>query len=226
MIETVRWMPPPRQVAPGWVVSMGRLNRYIMTDSGGGQRWLKIAWIINFQKLTTIPMLLLLMKHYGNESVAAWVYLALQGSYALVWLVKDLAFPDAKFHQPATIGAGIASLVTVLGGRTGYPFADDAWFSLCISLSIVGSTIMIAADAQKYFTLRVRSGLIIDGMYRFVRHPNYLIWNDPWSSPRSSIVAWQLPSKRELAHVSASDPVVGAVSRGAEGAARRARSPG
>ena len=33
---------------------------------------------------------------------------------------------------------------------------------------------MIAADAQKYFTLRVRSGLITDGMYRFVRHPNYL----------------------------------------------------
>jgi protein-S-isoprenylcysteine O-methyltransferase Ste14 len=187
MIEGVQRMQRPRQVAPGWVVSMGRLSRYIMNDYGGGRRVLKLAWIINFQKLTTIPMLALLMNHYGNESVAAWIYLALQGSYALVWLVKDRAFPDAKFHRPSTIGAGIASLITVLGwywvlgwlmiargGRTGYPLADSAWFSLCIGVCIVGSTIMIAADAQKYFTLRVRSGLITDGMYRFVRHPNYL----------------------------------------------------
>jgi len=33
---------------------------------------------------------------------------------------------------------------------------------------------MIAADAQKYFTLRVQRGLIVDGMFRYVRHPNYL----------------------------------------------------
>ena len=40
------------------------------------------------------------------------------------------------------------------------------------------------------------------------------------------MVAWQLPSKRQLAHIHASDHVVGAVSRGAEGAAPGARSPG
>ena len=33
---------------------------------------------------------------------------------------------------------------------------------------------MIAADAQKYFTLRIKRGLFPDGMYRFIRHPNYL----------------------------------------------------
>ena len=33
---------------------------------------------------------------------------------------------------------------------------------------------MIAADAQKFFTLRLRTGLITDGMFRWVRHPNYL----------------------------------------------------
>ena len=30
------------------------------------------------------------------------------------------------------------------------------------------------ADAQKYFTLRLKRGLITDGMYRYIRHPNYL----------------------------------------------------
>jgi protein-S-isoprenylcysteine O-methyltransferase Ste14 len=33
---------------------------------------------------------------------------------------------------------------------------------------------MLAADAQKYFTLKVQRGLITDGMFRYVRHPNYL----------------------------------------------------
>jgi len=33
---------------------------------------------------------------------------------------------------------------------------------------------MIAADAQKYFTLRLQRGLIADGVHRYVRHPNYL----------------------------------------------------
>jgi protein-S-isoprenylcysteine O-methyltransferase Ste14 len=38
----------------------------------------------------------------------------------------------------------------------------------------MGCTVMIAADAQKYFTLRIKRGLIIDGMYRYIRHSNYL----------------------------------------------------
>jgi len=37
-----------------------------------------------------------------------------------------------------------------------------------------GLVLMLGADAQKYFTLRERNGLIRDGFYRYVRHPNYL----------------------------------------------------
>jgi protein-S-isoprenylcysteine O-methyltransferase Ste14 len=58
--------------------------------------------------------------------------------------------------------------------RPTYPLPDYAWFSICISLCILGCATMIAADAQKYFTLRVKHGLITDGMYRYIRHPNYL----------------------------------------------------
>jgi protein-S-isoprenylcysteine O-methyltransferase Ste14 len=39
---------------------------------------------------------------------------------------------------------------------------------------MIGSVIMIAADAQKFFTLKNRSGLIDNGMHRYIRHPNYL----------------------------------------------------
>jgi hypothetical protein len=33
---------------------------------------------------------------------------------------------------------------------------------------------MIAADVQKYFTLRIERGLITNGMYLFIGHPTYL----------------------------------------------------
>ena len=166
---------------------MGRIDYFIMNDLGGGRRLLKLAWVINFQKLTTIPLLGLFMVHYNNRSVAAWIYLAMQGTYGLVWIIKDVAFPDRHFHNRITIGAGVASLMTVLGwywlfgwllisgaAKQKYPFPDFAWFSMCISICILGCATMIAADAQKYFTLRVKRRLITDGMYRFIRHPNYL----------------------------------------------------
>jgi protein-S-isoprenylcysteine O-methyltransferase Ste14 len=111
----------------------------------------------------------------------------MHGTYGVIWVIKDLTFPDPNFHKPITISAGIASLLSVLGwywvfgwllisgaSRPSYPLPDYVWFCLCVSLCIMGCAIMIAADAQKYFTLRIKRGLITNGMYRFIRHPNYL----------------------------------------------------
>ena len=50
--------------------------------------------------------------------------------------------------------------------------------------------VMIAADAQKYFTLRVKRGLIIDGVHRYVRHPNYLGEIVQWTG--WAIMTWSL----------------------------------
>ena len=85
-----------------------------------------------------------------------------------------------------TLGGAFNAFASVLGlywlmgwllisrdATPAYPLPTQAWFCLCVSLCILGSAIMIAADAQKYFTLRVRRGLITDGMFRYIRHPNY-----------------------------------------------------
>jgi protein-S-isoprenylcysteine O-methyltransferase Ste14 len=111
----------------------------------------------------------------------------MHGSYGLVWIIKDLAFPDPSWQHRITVGGSINAFLSVLGwywvfgwllisgaSRPTYPLPDYAWFCVCISLCILGCVIMIAADAQKYFTLRLKRGLITDGMYRYVRHPNYL----------------------------------------------------
>ena len=178
---------PVANSAPSWATAMRRFTQWLAWDFGGGPRPLKMSWVINFQKVGTFPLLGFFIWHYGVHSMAAWVYLAMHGSYGLVWIIKDLAFPDPAWQHRITIGGGINAFLVVLGwywvfgwllisgtSQPAYPLPDYAWFSLCISLCILGSVIMIAADAQKYFTLRVQRGLITDGMYRYIRHPNYL----------------------------------------------------
>jgi protein-S-isoprenylcysteine O-methyltransferase Ste14 len=174
-----------------WATRIDRLNKWLLHDLGGGPRPLKFAWVVNFQKAGTFPALGLTMLYYREQtpaatSTAAFVYLALHGAYGLVWLMKDLAFPDPNWQRRITLPS---SLVTLLGlavywsfgwllisghAQARYPLDPRLWYCACITTCMVGCTVMIAADAQKYFTLRVRPGLITDGMFRFVRHPNYL----------------------------------------------------
>lgn len=75
--------PIPKR-APTWALAMGRINHFIMNDFGGGRRLLKLAWVINFQKLATVPLLGLFMVRYHNVRASAWIYLAMQGTYGLV----------------------------------------------------------------------------------------------------------------------------------------------
>lgn len=177
-------------IAPGvlrWARAMRRTGVWLSQDFLGGPRPWKLAWVVNAQKAGTFLFLGALIACYRNDSTAAWVYLALHGSYGLAWIIKDLAFPDPGWQVRVTLGGGVNAFVLVLGWywlfgwllisgtvQPDYPLPDAAWFCLCISLCLVGSVVMVAADAQKYFTLRLRPGLIEDGMFRFVRHPNYL----------------------------------------------------
>jgi protein-S-isoprenylcysteine O-methyltransferase Ste14 len=173
--------------APGWAVAMRRLTTHLSEDFLGGPRPWTLAWVINAQKAGTFAFVGLCMWWYDNTSAAAWTYLALHGSYGLVWLLKDVAFPDPRWRTRVTIGGGLMSFLLVLGpywliawlliagvSVPRYPLPDAAWFALCTTLCVLGCVTMIAADAQKYFTLRARPGLIVDGMHRYVRHPNYL----------------------------------------------------
>lgn len=173
--------------APKWATSLRALSDYLSVDCLGGPKTIKLAWVVNFQKAGTIVFIALLMYLYDNASTAAWVYLALHGGYGIVWLIKDMTFPDANWQRRVTYAGAANAFLMVLGpywlfgwllvsghGAEEYPLPDNAWFALCILLCLLGSVIMIAADAQKYFTLRVKRGLITDGVHRYIRHPNYL----------------------------------------------------
>ncbi len=173
--------------APALFRFLRKMNNYLGLDFLGGPRVLKAAWVINLQKGGTLPFVLLLMVLSDNFSVAAWVYLGLHGSYGLLWLLKHFAFPDPAWEQKVTFGAAINMWLFVLGLYWVAPVllitdvlgADrpqpPVWLlSVAIVLYAVGVVLMMASDCQKYFVLKAKPGLITDGMFRYVRHPNYL----------------------------------------------------
>ncbi|MBX7117832.1 MAG: DUF1295 domain-containing protein [Gemmatimonadaceae bacterium] len=174
--------PPPR-----WAAAMARLSRHLSEDLLGGPRPWRLAWVIDAQKAGTLAFVGALMWWYGNTSPRAWTYLALHGGYGLVWLLKDLAFPDPRWRTRVTLAGGLMAFLLVLGpywlfgwlvvsgtADAPYPLPEAAWLALCTLCCLLGCVIMIAADAQKFYTLRERRGLITDGLHRWVRHPNYL----------------------------------------------------
>ena len=153
----------------------------------GGPQVLKLAWVINFQKTGTFFYILLLMYYFQNYSVVAYVYLALHGMYGFCWMLKHFAFPDQSWEKKVTVGGGLMAFVLVLGLYWVFPYLlisgilgpDQKMASLtvlttAISVHTLGVVIMMTADCQKYFTLKYHQGLIREGLFKYIRHPNYL----------------------------------------------------
>ena len=159
-----------------------RFRSYMSEDFLGGPRVLKLNWVINFQKGGTLPFVLALMAWTDTWTVTAWTYLALHGSYGLIWLVKDAVMPDARWQTRITLGGAFMSFALVLGPYWLAPIllvADDTqqppWLLACATIAYaLGVVLMMASDGQKYFTLQHRRGLITTGWFARVRHPNYL----------------------------------------------------
>ena len=106
MSTTVISTPLPNK-GPAWAEAMRHWTNYFVNDFGGGPRPWKFAWVINFQKAGTFPLLLFFIALNHNTTTAAWIYLAMHGSYGLVWIIKDLTFPDRTWQTRVTIGGGI-----------------------------------------------------------------------------------------------------------------------
>lgn len=127
--------------------------------------------------------MLTLMWYYNNYSLGCYVYLALHGTYGLLWNMKTLAFPDPSHQNRVSIGS-LPQLLIVLGGYTYLPImmasgqseqnpSKERIFFSVLSLAL-GGAIMMVSDAQKNFVLKIKKGLINNGMYRHCRNPNYL----------------------------------------------------
>jgi protein-S-isoprenylcysteine O-methyltransferase Ste14 len=166
----------------------------IMYDFPIGPKCLKVAHVINVQKVG-MPLFLLYMAYmHGNNSEAMWTYGVMHGSYGILWFMKHCAFPDHTFEQYQTIGSA-AFLCVLLGAycvpayllATGqcyrYDVALDQWEEPSklrrygsILMYIMGVSLTLASDCQKTITLRYvhkKPHLISSGLFSYTRSPNY-----------------------------------------------------
>lgn len=171
-----------RVTTPRWAVTVDRWLRYLTEELGGGPRVVKIAQMVNFHKIITAFLIFGMMWWFDNFTVGAWVYLALHGTYGYCWLIKDFAFRDIYFDQRVTFGGVAATYLGLVGWYWLLPWLFISRFvapsggllALCIALHTLGCVLMVAADLQKNLVLRLKRGLITDGVFTYTRNPNYL----------------------------------------------------
>merc|ERR1711907_77465 len=158
------------------------INTFLGQNFPPGPQFIPMYFVINLQKGGTLPFCLYLMHYYDNYSASALFYTAAHGGYGILWLLKHFAFDDPKWRKNVPLLSAVWAFLLVLGpswiapylliSRTALPASNEMCAFACL-LSTVGMVIMIAADCQKHFTLMYKRGLITDGMFRYVRHPNY-----------------------------------------------------
>ncbi len=142
---------------------------------------MKLKYAVNFHKGLTGAVVISLMIWYNNFSLGPLVYLALHGTYGIMWLLKDRIYPDKQWEQTVTPGYAlfafaalvlywIAPFILISG------FVEPAPMVIAISvaLTVFGTMLHFGSDAQKYFTLKYKQGLITEGFFKRCRNTNYL----------------------------------------------------
>ncbi|MFN9425858.1 MAG: DUF1295 domain-containing protein [Cyanobacteriota bacterium] len=147
-------------------------------------RWSELT-AINWAKVLTILLLLGLAVRFGVPGIRQVVYLSLHISYCLWWLLEQWLFPQRR-EQLFTDKVGplrfdfallfigvLYSLPGVLAFLNPEPISFVA-LALGLTLFIFGSLINATADVQKMTAKAMGGGLVADGIWRRVRHVNYL----------------------------------------------------
>lgn len=143
---------------------------------------MKISTFINAHKILLIPVVLWLMWFYDNWSMEAFIYLGLHGSYCLLWLLKHWLFPDRRFAEEKPVWLGVFFIFVPLAGYYVAPFLlisrhvtlPPPLVGVVLFLYVMGIFLHFVSDAQKYYVLQLRPGLITEGLFGRTRNPNYL----------------------------------------------------
>lgn len=144
---------------------------------------MKQKHIVDTHKFLTTLVILALMAIYRQwANPTAWIYLALHGTYGMLWLVKSHVFPDKRWEQQVTAPYAIGLFTTLAlywltpWLITSHGTQAPVWYvAICISLYTVGTFLHYTADMQKHMALTLQPGQLIDtGLWARVRNPNYL----------------------------------------------------
>lgn len=139
---------------------------------------------IDMHKFFTGPAVLAMMAKKGVwRSTPAWIYLALHGTYGLLWLLKSRIFPDKQWERPIPVWEGVFIIWGALSLYWVAPWiivtrgvAPSPWYqAACVALYSLGVFLHFSADMQKHTHMKLSPGnLLSDGLWSRCRNPNYL----------------------------------------------------
>jgi hypothetical protein len=149
------------------------------TSANFGRMMKSTGLFIDVHKALVIPVTMAAMLIFGNFAIVMWLYLAMHGTYSILWLIKGRTYPDRRFAAQVPIWIGILFVFLPLAGYYAAPILL-AWLhpnvpgwavALGVSIFTVGIFLHYVADAQKYYTLQLRPGLIDTGLFARTRNP-------------------------------------------------------
>jgi protein-S-isoprenylcysteine O-methyltransferase Ste14 len=143
---------------------------------------MKMRWYIDMHKGATGLAVLAMMGAFDQwANSTAWIYLALHGTYGLLWVLKSRIYPDKSWERPASLGRGLVIwfgltlywitpwMITSAGVHAPYPLLAGA-----TSLFVIGVFLHFTTDMQKHTALTMRpEHLITTGMMARTRNLNY-----------------------------------------------------
>lgn len=143
---------------------------------------MKQKYFIDSHKALTFIVILGLMAWFRQwDNPTAWVYLALHGTYGILWALKSQIFPDRQWEEDkgwffglyAWAGLSLYWIAPFI--ITSQNVQAPAWLlGLSVCLYTFGIFFHYAADMQKYVQLKYNPGhLIEDGLMARVRNINY-----------------------------------------------------
>ena len=140
-------------------------------DSHKGATFIYIlALIYFFQDFTSI------------KNVNVYIYLALHGTYGILWIAKSRIFPDTRWEAKCSTWYGLLIWIGLsLYWISPYIIITENiqspnWYiSMCISMYIFGIFLHFTSDMQKFIQLKYNpNNLITNVMFSRIRNINYL----------------------------------------------------
>ncbi|MGB3495396.1 MAG: DUF1295 domain-containing protein [Elainellaceae cyanobacterium] len=142
---------------------------------------IRVKHAINLHKVMSGLVILGLMVAYDSFGPTAWIIFSLHGMYGMLWLMKDQIYPDKQWEQEISPVTGIVLFIVLMAYwvapwivTSQHIDAPIPLMAGAIAIYILGTFLHYGSDAQKYFMLKYRSGLITEGFFARCRNPNYL----------------------------------------------------
>ena len=184
------------------IQSIKQLNDYLLTSIPllGRDKKYRVRNALNAHKLMVGPAYFLIL-YWKDQTFFTIpsnlrILILFHVFYGILWVVKDIAYPDLSWKSPATLASVLNMFFTLsclyysplycpilladicpMGNLyTQYKSYADLIQSLGIIFYVLGIFLHFVADAQKFFTLKYSKprALITEGLFRYTRNPNYL----------------------------------------------------